>query len=212
MTRRFRLAQQISCAALLSAVVGCAGISGTPQSVSSAVTSSSESTSTTAATTTEKADVSGLWTDALVVVSTDSVGAAKLGMTEEEVEEAAGVTVTIECTQCDANPAAELVPKEDFARFEARSNCAGFDITLNPGQKQTVSTEAGFKLGGSVDELQELYGSELDPFTNQGMLEFDGFVITGDTGKLIFQISNSDSSVIDAFYVWPLEYGGCGPR
>jgi hypothetical protein len=210
MTRGFRLTQQVCCAALLSAVVGCSGVTGTPQSVSDATTSEAETTAeTTTATTTKEADASGLWSDALVVVTTNSVGAAKLGMTEEEVEEAAGVEVTMECTQCDANPTAELEPKENFARFEARNNCSGFDVTFNPGQTQTVATEAGFELGGTVAELQELYGDELEPFTNEGLTYVNGFAITGDDSRLIFGISGEDPSMIEAFYVWPLTYDGC---
>ncbi|MCE5289195.1 MAG: hypothetical protein LLG14_08105 [Nocardiaceae bacterium] len=151
----------------------------------------------------------GAWHENVVSVTTESVGAAKLGMTEEEIEEAADVQVELICTECDANMIAVLEPATQFAQFQVRHSCLGFDVIYNPVARQIVRTPGGFELGGTVAELQKTYGPKLRPFHEGVLTPVNGYSIDGDIGRVIFRISESNPSLIDAFMVWPIDGRGC---
>ncbi len=146
----------------------------------------------------------GKWTAPVVIVTPKSIGAATLGMTEEEIELAAGVELVMSCTQCDAEPTALLPP--DRAVFSAwppkRMRVhLGFDGRT---VRQVVQTPDGFRLGGSVDELRSIYGDRIEPYEALGLNSVRGYVLRGDDGHLVFNAIDElgyDGSVVHEFVV-----------
>ncbi|UXA20588.1 VWA domain-containing protein [Mycobacterium sp. SMC-4] len=126
----------------------------------------------------------GSWTDPVVIVTPGSVGSAKLGMSQVEVERAAGVKFVMPCTQCDATPTAAL--PEGFPYYEYGYN--GLNVVLGPDDQvvQVVQTAEGFRLGGTVEDLLRTYGNRLAPYEALGMHNVRGYVLEGDGGYLLF--------------------------
>lgn len=130
----------------------------------------------------------GQWTAPLVIVTPNSIGAARLGMSELDIEQAAGVELATACTQCDAQPTAILPPGDYYPVYGAWPSRL---LTVYLGYQQefaeqVVRTADGFRLGDSVDELRRIYGDRIQPYEALGMHSVRGYVLPGPGGYLVF--------------------------
>jgi pimeloyl-ACP methyl ester carboxylesterase len=153
----------------------------------------------------------GKWTDPEVVVTTNSIGAAELGMSDDEIETAANVRfIKISCTDCDATPSVDLAPSDQYPLyFSSTIGSNGklyrsLHVSLRNGQQhcgQNVVTDEGFLLGSSVDELRRIYGSRLKPFEALGMDTIKGYKVDGPDSYIIFNTANTNGKAVHEIWV-----------
>jgi hypothetical protein len=152
----------------------------------------------------------GKWTDPVVIVTTNSIGAAVLGMSDEEIETAANVKFEGRCTRCDSPPYVDMSPADQYpVYFSSTTNMNGnsyrsLHVSLRDGQQrsgQDVVTDEGFHLGGSVQELRQIYGSRLQPYESIGMYTIKGYKVDGPDGYIIFNAADTNGKVIHEFWV-----------
>jgi hypothetical protein len=152
----------------------------------------------------------GKWTDPTVVVTTNSVGAVILGMSDTEIEAAANVTFEGRCTQCDSSPYVDLSPADQYPIYSSVTNTLnGYSdrslrVYLRNGQTrsgQVVITDEGFRLGDSVQELRRIYGTRLHPYEVLGMYSIKGYKVDGPNGYIIFNTLETNGTSVHEFWV-----------
>lgn len=152
----------------------------------------------------------GKWTDPVVVVTPNSVGAVELGISDEEIQAVANVRF-----RTDAHGAFTELPPA-YAFYESSTiNLTDpsadpylwyreISVSLQNGQQsdgQVVVTPEGFRLGGSVDDLRRIYGDRLRPYESLGLNSVRGFVLAGDGGYLIFNSIDRNGVEVHEFVV-----------
>jgi Ca-activated chloride channel family protein len=154
----------------------------------------------------------GTWPEPVVIVTPTAVGAARLGMTDAEIEAAAHVQLQMSCTMCDIPPTAVLPP--DYPRYESHTvNNSDptyayryLSVSLDPGQPplgQVVMTAEGFHLGDTVDELRRIYGDRIRPYEALGLNSVRGYVLAGDGGYIVFNAIDRSGVAIHEFIITP---------
>lgn len=154
---------------------------------------------------------SGLWTDPIVIVTPSSVGNAVIGMSDAQIERAAGVDFRdVTCTGgCDEAPSADLAPERYPTYLSVTTNTegrsfrsieVGFEET-GPQPDQIVTTEEGFVLGDSVTDLRRIYGDRLERYEVMGLSDISGYVLADDGNFLIFNAARTNGTFVHEIIV-----------
>ena len=138
---------------------------------------------------------SGRWTDSLVVITADSLGAVTRGMTLAQAEAAAGTGLA---SSGDGifRPTDHTTTGSTVLQFSWGVTC--FDATRSTGGSgTTVATSAGVRLGDPMSRLAAVYGSTARPFTadptwtGAGNIPA-GIIVPSGNGVLLFVGSSPD--------------------
>jgi hypothetical protein len=138
---------------------------------------------------------SGRWTDPQLIITPQSLGTVRVGMTLAQAQTAAGATfdgegdgVSYPTTLPDGYP--HLYVQGDAVR------CVGAD---GDSQAQKVFTSDGFTLGESTQRLLAVYGQQaryVPPPTEGGRTNYSGYVVTKPDGNLVFLLDPTEQNVI----------------
>jgi hypothetical protein len=156
------------------------------------------------------AQATGKWADPMVVVTTNSIGAAELGMSDSEIESAANVKFKTSCTHCDGDPYVDMAPTDQYPIYSSSTtNLNGksyraLRVSLRNGQQhsgQEVVTDEGFSLGGSVEELRQIYGNRLKPYEALGLFTIKGYKVDGPDSYIIFNTAKTNGKAVHEIWV-----------
>ncbi len=187
-------------------IAGTTTTNPAPTTTAPLPTSTSSSTSTTTSTTTQpQTGTSERWTDSVLTITPQSLGAVRIGMTLPEAETAAGVPF-------DGAADGAFYPTSLPTGFphlfvnEDPSNlvsCFGAEIgdpTALPivSAPQTVSTPEGFHLGDTVAQLLAIYGTRAHFLQAPagGISPRAGYVVAEPDGNLAFYVDNSSTRIL----------------
>jgi hypothetical protein len=134
----------------------------------------------------------GTWRSPVLVITPQSLGAVRVGMTTAQAQTAAGVT--LDDVGDGFNHAVHLpTGSADLWAGEGGTTQANTVVycvaAYGLDSKQVVETPEGFKVGESVQQLKAIYGSRAvwvpdpGPF---GMTPQAGFEVAEDGGHLVF--------------------------
>ncbi|TSD97328.1 hypothetical protein FOS14_15230 [Skermania sp. ID1734] len=136
----------------------------------------------------------GKWDEPVVVVTTDSIGAATVGMSASEVERAAGVSLA---EMGDGEYVFNTTRQPAYAQIWAHPYFGSLGIGPVDGQIQTVVTDEGYRLGEDAEAFLKIYGTRAKPVQYSGG-EHPGhyYVVTGLHGSLVAALDYADGNKI----------------
>jgi hypothetical protein len=140
----------------------------------------------------------GLWSDLRLVITPDSLGAVRLGMSLKQAQNAAGLYMQ---PVGDGLIGAYGLPSNFqyvwLTGWPVR--CLGVTLRSAPSPQELVTT-TGFVLGQSVARLRRLYGTELHyakgPPSPSGMTPAAGYLLASGGGDELFFIPGRTGSTI----------------
>lgn len=139
----------------------------------------------------------GRWTDPILTVTAQSLGAVHVGMTLREAESASGVT--FDASDDGARSSTSL--PAGHAQLWVRGDpitCvgAGRGNPANP-PAQKVSTQEGVQVGDTVEQLLAVYGDAATKMASSdtGRTSFNGYEVAQPDGALAFQIDSNNTIV-----------------
>ena len=137
----------------------------------------------------------GLWSDRVLTLTPEALGAVRIGMTLTEATNASGMFLQ-PIGDGLAGPSATAVPRGYLAlqvllKGATATPTVGCLVAIDTGptRAQRVRTPQGFFLGNSVAQLKAIYGAmaEFVPAPKvRGMTDFSGYVVHEKSGDLVF--------------------------
>jgi len=138
-----------------------------------------------------------LWSSPKLIITPSSLGGVQTGMDIAEAARASGLSIDELGSGELAGPAAPLPSGyASFALWLAAGSDVGCVIATGSPRFQEITTPEGFRLGGTVGELQAIYGGRAVYVPAPAGNPAAGYVVDEDGGALAFIVSNGRVSGI----------------
>ncbi|TSE01989.1 VWA domain-containing protein [Skermania sp. ID1734] len=131
----------------------------------------------------------GAWTDEMLVITPQSLGAVKRGMSPAQAQEAAGVSVVVEDGSIEPQTAGSTPNLALLGNVEIHVAPQRISVSMHqalPISKPEIRTAQGFALGASLIELRRIYGSRLRPIASTANSSANFYTVDADGGAIIF--------------------------
>ncbi len=144
----------------------------------------------------------GVWRATHLTITPTALGSVQAGTTLAQAQFAAGIAFD---GQADGAFYPTKLPSGFPHLFvhlspgvDGKIICVGAEIDPGGTNPQTVETPEGFRLGGTVEQLQAIYGSRLlyRPAPTGGISPHAGYVVQEPTGDLAFLLDNTRARIV----------------
>jgi hypothetical protein len=136
---------------------------------------------------------SALWSDKQLLITPQSLGAVRVGMTQAQAEAAAGMNFDGSGDGAAYSTTAPNGYPHLYVHAHPKVNC--FGAQGGDGAVKVV-TAKGFTLGSSVQNLLDTYGSRARPFTDPaGISPGSGYIVSSPDGDLVFTVDQTKTFV-----------------
>ena len=147
-------------------------------------------------------NASAPWASTHLTISPTGLGAVRVGMTLAQAQTAAGATFDGRGDGFAYSQARAAGFAHDFVGLGIGTEkvvCVGAEIFDSVGLRQTVATPEGFLLGGTVQQLLSMYGTNAHfvAAPASGMTTNAGYVVDIAGGRLAFVVDQSRTRIVE---------------